>query len=320
MDRKTRNVLSRFSPLALVIAVFLLFSFLIPDLWLSWYNFSGMLEQAVALGMAALGLTISLVVGEFDMSVGSMVSIGSMVSMMMIAGDKPIIVAVLLTVLIGALGGVVNGFIRTVLRIPGVIPTIGTQSVFAGIALLINSGNMVYGSGKNFTTFTRLGRGYVIGFPIAAIIFLLVAAMVWFFVTKTRNGRAAQMVGGNDVACGLSGIPVNRYIRMGFIICAMLGAVGGIMAAARSGSGNPKAGVDLFLDALIAVNLGSAFVAEEQQEYSVVGTTIGVLFIIMTINGLQLMGKGFHVQCIMRGILLILARALFASKGRLLKG
>ena len=316
MDRKTRNVLSRFSPLALVIAVFLIFSFLIPDLWLSWYNFSGMLEQAVALGMAALGLTISLVVGEFDMSVGSMVSIGSMVSMMMIAGDKPIIVAVLLTVLIGALGGVVNGFIRTVLRIPGVIPTIGTQSVFAGIALLINSGNMVYGSGKNFTTFTRLGRG----FPIAAIIFLLVAAMVWLFVTKTRNGRAAQMVGGNDVACGLSGIPVNRYIRMGFIICAMLGAVGGIMAAARSGSGNPKAGVDLFLDALIAVNLGSAFVAEEQQEYSVVGTTIGVLFIIMTINGLQLMGKGFHVQCIMRGILLILARALFASKGRLLKG
>ena len=99
----------------------------------------------MALGMAALGLTISLVVGEFDMSVGSMVSIGSMVSMMMIAGDKPIIVAVLLTVLIGALGGVVNGFIRTVLRIPGVIPTIGTQSVFAGIALLINSGNMVYG-------------------------------------------------------------------------------------------------------------------------------------------------------------------------------
>lgn len=319
MDKRTRNVLSRFSPLALVIAVFLVFSVLIPDLWLNWYNFSGMLEQSVALGMAALGLTVSLIVGEFDMSVGSMVSIGSMVSMMIIAGDRPLTAAVLLTILVGAAGGAVNGLIRTVLKIPGVIPTIGTQSIFAGIALLINSGNMVYGSGKSFQPFTRLGRGYVMGVPVAAVVFLMVIGCVWFLVAKTRNGRAAQMVGGNDAACGLSGIRVNRYIRMGFIVCAVLGAAGGIMAAARSGSGNPKAGADLFLDALIAVNLGSAFVAEEEQEYSIVGTTIGVLFIIMTINGLQLMGKGFHVQCIMRGVLLILARTLFASKGRLLK-
>lgn len=304
----------RFSPLVLVILVFLLFSIWIPRLWLSWYNFSGMLEQAIGLSLTALGLTVSMIAGEFDMSVGSIVSVGSMVCMMVIAKDHAIVTAFLSVLMFGFACGLINGLIRTVGKIPGVIPTIGTQSIFAGIALLLNNGNMVYGSGKNFDSFTNIGRGSIVGFPISGFILIIVTIMVWISISKMKLGRLFIMIGGNTKSCELSGLKTNTYIRYAFILSGLLAAIGGFMASARSGSGNPREGVDLFLNALIAVNMGGAFIAEEEGEYSVLGTIIGSLFITMTINGLQLTGQGYHMQCIIRGVLLILARVLFALK------
>ena len=307
--KKVIGFVAKYGSAILMLGAFLYFSIRIPDIWLTSYMLSSIVEQSVSLGLVALGLTIVSAHGEMDMSIGSVVSLGAMQSMMCIASNRPIWTAVLLTVVCGAAIGVVNGFMRTKMRIPGMIPTIGMQSAIAGVALMVNNGNMIYGSGEHLKAYTQMGRGYIGAISVPALIFVAIALVVWFVMAKMKQGRLFYMIGGNADATALSGIKVNRQVLKGYVFCAILGALAGVMASARSGSGNPEAGVDLFLDGLIAVTLGSTLLTDER-EYRAVGSIVGALFITMMINGLQLIGQGNHMQCIMRGVLLLLGLVL----------
>ena len=307
--KKVIGFVAKYGSAILMLGAFLYFSIRIPDIWLTSYMLSSIVEQSVSLGLVALGLTIVSAHGEMDMSIGSVVSLGAMLSMMCIASNRPIWTAVLLTVVCGAAIGVVNGFMRTKMRIPGMIPTIGMQSAIAGVALMVNDGNMIYGSGEHLKAYTQMGRGYIGAISVPALIFVAIALVVWFVMAKMKQGRLFYMIGGNADATALSGVKVNRQVFKGYVFCAVLGALAGVMASARSGSGNPEAGVDLFLDGLIAVTLGSTLLTDER-EYRAVGSIVGALFITMMINGLQLIGQGNHMQCIMRGVLLLLGLVL----------
>ena len=307
--KKVIGFVAKYGSAILMLGAFLYFSIRIPDIWLTSYMLSSIVEQSVSLGLVALGLTIVSAHGEMDMSIGSVVSLGAMLSMMCIASNRPIWTAVLLTVVCGAAIGVVNGFMRTKMRIPGMIPTIGMQSAIAGVALMVNDGNMIYGSGEHLKAYTQMGRGYIGAISVPALIFVAIALVVWFVMAKMKQGRLFYMIGGNADATALSGVKVNRQVFKGYVFCAVLGALAGVMASARSGSGNPEAGVDLFLDGLIAVTLGSTLLTDER-EYRAVGSILGALFITMMINGLQLIGQGNHMQCIMRGVLLLLGLVL----------
>lgn len=307
--KKVIGFVAKYGSAILMLGAFLYFSIRIPDIWLTSYMLSSIVEQSVSLGLVALGLTIVSAHGEMDMSIGSVVSLGAMLSMMCIASNRPIWTAVLLTVVCGAAIGVVNGFMRTKMRIPGMIPTIGMQSAIAGVALMVNDGNMIYGSGEHLKAYTQMGRGYIGAISVPALIFVAIALVVWFVMAKMKQGRLFYMIGGNADATALSGVKVNRQVLKGYVFCAVLGALAGVMASARSGSGNPEAGVDLFLDGLIAVTLGSTLLTDER-EYRAFGSIVGALFITMMINGLQLIGQGNHMQCIMRGVLLLLGLVL----------
>ncbi|MEG2263876.1 MAG: ABC transporter permease [Acinetobacter sp.] len=307
--KKWLSFVAKYGSAILMLGAFLYFAIRIPDIWLTPYMWINVIEQSVSLGFVALGLTVVSANGEMDMSIGSIVSLGSMLSMICIVTNQSIWIAVALTLLCGAAVGVLNGFMRTKMHIPGMIPTIGMQSAIAGVALMLNGGNMIYGSGQFIKNYTQLGRGTIGMVSIPAMIFVAVALMIWFVLAKMKQGRLFYMTGGNASASMLSGIRVNRQVLKGYIICATLGALAGVMAAARSGSGNPEAGVDLFLDGLIAVTLGSTLLTEER-EYTAIGSIIGTLFITMMINGLQLTGQGNHVQCIMRGVLLLVGLVL----------
>ena len=157
--KKILSFIAKYGSAILMLGAFLYFCIRIPDIWLTPYMLTSVIEQSVSLGLVALGLTIVSAHGEMDMSIGSVVSLGAMLSMMCIASDRPIWIAVLLTVLCGAAIGVANGFMRTKMRIPGMIPTIGMQSAIAGVALMVNNGNMIYGTGENLKAYTQIGRG-----------------------------------------------------------------------------------------------------------------------------------------------------------------
>ena len=176
--KKVIGFVAKYGSAILMLGAFLYFSIRIPDIWLTSYMLSSIVEQSVSLGLVALGLTIVSAHGEMDMSIGSVVSLGAMLSMMCIASNRPIWTAVLLTVVCGAAIGVVNGFMRTKMRIPGMIPTIGMQSAIAGVALMVNDGNMIYGSGEHLKAYTQMGRGYIGAISVPALIFV---ALRWWY-------------------------------------------------------------------------------------------------------------------------------------------
>lgn len=307
--KKILSFIAKYGSAILMLGAFLYFCIRIPDIWLTPYMLTSVIEQSVSLGLVALGLTIVSAHGEMDMSIGSVVSLGAMLSMMCIASDRPIWIAVLLTVLCGAAIGVANGFMRTKMRIPGMIPTIGMQSAIARRGA---DGQQrqhdLWHRGKPEGLYPDRPRLYC-SLSLPALIFAVIALGVWFVLSRMKQGRLFYMIGGNADATALSGVKVNRQVLKGYVLCAVLGALAGIMASARSGSGNPEAGVDLFLDGLIAVTLGSTLLTDER-EYRAIGSIVGALFITMMINGLQLTGQGNHVQCIMRGVLLLLGLVL----------
>ena len=135
-------------------------------------------------------------------------------------------------------------------------------------------------------------------------------------MSKTRQGRLFYVIGGNKEASRLSGVQLHLNVILAYVICGALGAFAGLMSAARSGSGNPEAGINFLLDGLIAITLGSTFLTEER-EYKALGSVVGALYITMMINGMQMMGCGNHQQCIMRGVLLLVGLTLsFAAAHR----
>lgn len=310
MKHKAVTFISKYGTAILIVLSFAFFSIKMPDIWLTSYVMITILEQSVSLGLVALGLTVVNAAGEMDMSIGSIASLGSMITMFLIVGEQSIPVAIIATLLIGAAIGFVNGFMRTKMRIPGMIPTIGTQIAVAGIAMMVNSGNIIYGGGHALDTLTTMGRGYLgENISIPAIIFLVVALLVWFMMSKTRQGRLFYVIGGNKEASRLSGVQLHLNVILAYVICGALGAFAGLMSAARSGSGNPEAGINFLLDGLIAITLGSTFLTEER-EYKALGSVVGALYITMMINGMQMMGCGNHQQCIMRGVLLLVGLTL----------
>jgi ribose/xylose/arabinose/galactoside ABC-type transport system permease subunit len=301
--------------MVMIMGLFVYFSFLMPDIWLTTYNLMNLVEQTVSLGLVALGLTVVRAAGEMDLSVGSMVSLASMLSMGLIMAGRPIWLAIVIALFAGLSVGFVNGFMRTTMRIPGVIPTIGSQGAVAGIALIYNWGNMIFGRGPAVDAFCNIGRGYIGPISIPAAIFLVVAFVIWFLLNRTKYGRLLYMIGGNPEASRLSGVKVNRHIRLSYIMCGILAASSGIMMTARIGAGNPLGGNDLLLDGIIAVMVGSTVLAGEQ-EFNPVGSIVGAFFVTLVMTGLQMIGKGYHVQCILRGVLLLVALTLFSLQRR----
>ena len=314
-NRKVYLTISRLGSVVMMLGLFIYFAILMPDIWLTTYNFMNLIEQTVTLGLLALGLTVVRAAGEMDLSVGSMVSFASMLSMGFVMAGRPIWLAIMVALFAGLCVGFVNGFMRTNLRIPGVIPTIGSQGAVAGLAMIYNWGNMIFGRGPAVDAFCNLGRGYIGPISIPATIFLMFALIVWFLLNKTSYGRLLYMIGGNPEASRLSGVRVNRCVRLSYILCGILAGCSGVMMTARIGAGNPLAGSDLLLDGIIAVMVGSTVLAEEQ-EFNPIGSIVGAFFVTLVIAGMQMLGQGYHAQCIFRGLLLLVALTLFSLQRR----
>lgn len=314
-NRKSYLLISRLGSIVMIVGLFLYFAISMPDIWLTTYNMTNLIEQTVCLGLVAQGFTIVRAAGEFDLSIGSTASLTSIISMGLIMEGKPIGFAVFICALVGIAVGLTNGFMRTTLRIPGVIPTIGSSSFIGGLAMIYSWGNMIFGRGENVDRFCMLGRGYIGPISIPALVLGIAFIIAWYLLKKTRYGRLLYMIGGNAEASRLSGVRVGACITLAYVICATYSSMTGLMLSARIGAGNPLAGGDLLLDTIIAVMVGSTVLAEEQ-EFSPLGTIIGSFFVTLVMTGMQMNGQGAHLQYLLRGILLFTSLALFALQRR----
>lgn len=306
---------SRFATIIGLVAMIVVFSILSPKAFPSVYNFTNVLNQASLVMILAGGLTLAVIVGELDLSVGFAASLhGILVTGFIVHNQMPIPVAVLMVMLIGAVIGVVNGLIVTKLRVNSVIATLGTGTIITGLAFAYSSGVPIVAGVPEAFLQLSLGR-WLWGIPNNIVVMVLVLGVLWLLVEKSALGQEIQAVGGNAGAARLSGIDVDRIKIVGFTISGICAALTGILLASRLGSGTASAGDSYLLTAFAAVFLGSATLRDG--EFHIFGTFIGALIIAFGFNGLNIFGAPTFSQYIFQGSILIIAVSL-SSLGRML--
>ena len=275
-------------------------------------NFTNVLNQASLAMILAGGLTLAVIVGELDLSVGFAASLHGILVTGFIVHDKlPIPLAVLLVLGAGALIGLVNGLIVTKLRVNSVIATLGTGTIITGLAFAYSAGVPIVAGVPEAFLQLSLGR-WLWGIPNNIVIMAVVMAALWVLVERTALGQEIQAVGGNANAARLSGINVDRIKIIGFVISGSCAALTGILLASRLGSGTTSAADSYLLTAFAAVFLGSATLRDG--EFHVLGTFVGALIIAFGFNGLNIFGAPTYSQYIFQGAILIVAVGLSSPR------
>ena len=309
------SIFARYATILGLVAMIVVFSFLSPQAFPTFNNFINVLNQASLAMIIAGGLTLAVVVGELDLSIGYAASLHGVLVTGLIVHDKlPIWLAIAIVLALGALVGVVNGVIVTKLRVNSVIATLGVGTIIVGLAFAYSAGvPIVAGVPEGFLQLA-LGR-WLFGIPNPIIVMALVMAALWALVERTAIGQEIQAVGGNPIAARLAGIGVDRIKILGFIISGVCAALTGTLLASRLGSGTTSAADSYLLTAFAAVFLGSATLRDG--EFHVLGTFIGTLIIVFGFNGLNIFGAPTFSQYVFQGAILIVAVAL-SSLGRML--
>jgi ribose transport system permease protein len=308
-------IFARYATIIGLALMIVIFSILSPDAFPTLNNFVNVLNQASLATIIAGGLTLAVVVGELDLSIGYAASLHGVLVTGLIVHDKlPIAFAIIIVLALGALIGVVNGLIVTKLRVNSVIATLGVGTIIVGLAFAYSSGvPIVAGVPEGFLQLS-LGR-WLFGIPNPIIIMAVVVVGLWVLVERTAIGQEIQAVGGNPIAARLAGINVDRIKILGFVISAVCAALTGALLASRLGSGTTNAADSYLLTAFAAVFLGSATLRDG--EFHVLGTFIGTLIIVFGFNGLNIFGAPTFSQYVFQGTILVVAVAL-SSLGRML--
>jgi simple sugar transport system permease protein len=304
----------RINELGLVAAILILavgLSIAAPG-FASEYNLWSILRDGATVGIVAWGVTLVIVSGEIDISVGPAVAFWSVV-IAQVAG--PLGVGLLPGVLISLVGGLViggfAGWLRASLEIPSFIVTLGLWSAYRGMAQFMTNALPVPVASNAFMDLLADSIGPV---PTPVVIFFVLFAVFYFVSTRTSLGRSIFAVGGNARAAMLSGIKVERVYIAVFAITGLLAALVGLLLTARLGSGNSGAATGLEFDAIAAVVVGGTSLSGGRG--SMLGTLLGVIFIAVIGNGLILLGVNSYLQDVVSGGIIVLSVLINILLGR----
>lgn len=267
-------------------------------------NLLTLLRQVSMYGIASIGMTFVILLGDIDLSTGTVVSFVNIICayMMVNMGIHPVI-AVLVSLVASTLIGVLNGFMVSSVGIPAIIATYATQTAFLGLAYIICGGMPISGFSDGFAV---IGQGYVGAVPIPVIIMAVCFAVGSFILNKTYFGRYFYAVGGNVEAARLSGIRVGRIKYLVFAISGFFAGLSGIVTLSRTASGNASAGANGFeFEVITCVVLGGVSVSGGIGKMS--GVVAGTFIIGALKNGMVLMNIDSYTQKIVLGIVLAIA-------------
>ncbi|MBN3527636.1 ABC transporter permease [Paenibacillus apiarius] len=316
------NFSFRYGAIIVIIGVVAFFSLRLPYFFSS-ANLADILRSISIVTFVAIGVTLSLIVGGFDLSVGSTVSLTTVVTAsLMIWYEMPLVVVIIVPLLVGAAIGCINAFFIVQMRIPDLLATLAVMYIAAGIHKTYTKGYTVYNNmqfedgtkapGKMYESFLQLGKGEVsfglFTVPIPVLLMLIAIIGVHVTMKYSRFGRQMYMTGGNEEAARLSGIRINRIRTIAYILSGMFASIGGLIYAARVGSGQIDAGSPLLMEAVAAVFVGfSVFGAGKP---TIIGTFLGSVLIGVLVNGLTMMNLQYYTHDIVKGAILILALAV----------
>ena len=303
----------RLSQLGIILAfivIVAIFSILKPQVFLSMENLTNIVKQTAVASVVGFGMTIVMLAGGIDLSVGSIIPMCGVVAALLLAQGIPIPIAILAALLLGTLFGFINGFVSVRWKIQPFLVTLGSMSVARGLALIFSGGKTVYIDNKLFLNI--MGRGNIGPVPVLLIWTLVFLVISWALINRSTYGRRVRAVGGNETAARQSGVRVGRVKTIAFMLSGFFAAFAALMMAGRLSSGLPSVGVGMELDAITAAVLGGTGFAGEGG--SMIGTLFGALVLGTITAGLTILGVDPYVQLVVKGIVIVLAVILASSR------
>ncbi len=311
-DNLLKRMFLRVGVLPFFLGIALIVFTIMSDKFLTMQNLVNVGRQSVYLILVSLGQMLVLISGGFDLSVGTVIALSSVVSATVMVAMVPVFPdAVWLAIAIGALAGFgaalvvggINGIGVAVFEVSPFIMTLGVSSVGAGLALFLTGGVPVSGLPYAFGNVFGFGRFW--GVPVPVIVATVCVAVMWVFMARTRLGAQIYAVGGNIKAAHLSAINTKRTLMMAYILCSLIAALTGLLLTARVESGEANLGGTIALESIAACVI--AGVSLRGGLGRVENVVLGGFFIILVQNGMNLAQVSSYMQMVLLGALLILA-------------
>jgi ribose transport system permease protein len=297
-------MMQRLLPFLSLIVLFVALALASPH-FLTQTNLSNVARQTAVINIMSLGMTMIIVAGGIDLSVGAILAMSGVLGVMAMAHGMPVAAGITIGVGTGLFWGFLNGFLTTRLRIAPFIVTLGTLGIVRGLTLMLTNGLPVQGAPPGLSF---LGEGNLLGVPFVLWVVLICAAATHGILEHTRLGRYAFAIGSNPDAAVYAGVPVAFDTTAIYALGGMLAGLAGMIEASRLMTGQPTAGNGYELQAIAAVVIGGGSL--RGGEGSVIGTLIGALIMGLLANGSDLLGVSPYLQQAIIGAVIILAVTL----------
>jgi ribose transport system permease protein len=273
-------------------------------------NLTNVLLQVAVLTIVALGMTLVILTEGIDLSLGPVLGLCGVAASLLVVSGSPLPVAILVALAIGAAFGVLNGSLVAIAGMPPFIVTLGAFGIAQSIAVVLTQGNSVTRLPDYYRWFND---GAFIGIPVPILATVLLFAVTWLLLYRTKFGRYVFAIGGNKQALKLAGTRVALYHVMVYVYAGVLAAIASFIMTARMNAAHPTIGVGIEFDAIAAVILGGT--SFEKGRGGIGGTVVGALAVGVLRNGLNLLGVGAEWQVAIVGVVIIGAVALDSLRG-----
>ena len=299
---KAKTLVKQRAIWAFLVLMLIFFSIMSKN-FLSVRNLLNVVKQVSIYGIASVGMTYVILLGGIDLATGSIISFVNILAayLMVNMGVNPIL-AVLISLVASTLIGFLNGIIIAEIKMPALIVTFASQTIFAGLSYIICNGTPI---SRFPDSFLMLGQGYVGPIPIPVILMVICFAIGAFILIKTYFGRYFYALGGNEEAAELSGIHVKKVKCLVYSLSGLFAGIAGLVMLARANTGQPNAGVGYEFDVITCVVLGGVSVNGGSGKIS--NVIAGVLIIGVLSNGMVLLNVSSYMQMVIKGIILLLA-------------
>ncbi len=286
--------------LGLIIMIFI-FS-VSTDNFLSLSNFINLLRKASLQSIVAVGMTLVIISGQIDLSVGSIVAFSAVLNAFFLKNGIPVSISILVSVISCGLWGLTNGVITAKFKLHAFLVTLAMMTLIRGITYLMTGGYAIGGLPKEFG---NVGSGFIWKIPFPIIYMVVIYSLGAFLMRMTPFGRAVYAIGGNKEAARLSGINVEFTTTMTFVITGILCGISGVIVSSRLLAGTPVIGIGWELDIIAAVIIGGTNIFGG--EGKLVGTLIGILFIAILKDGMIHLDVSPYVQQVIQGFVILVA-------------
>lgn len=283
-------------------------------------NLMSILQAVAVVAILGAGVTLTLAVGGFDLSIGAVAASSVMAaSYAMIVWQLGAFWTVLLVLLLGACVGLLNALLIVRLKVPDLLATLSMMFLLSGLQLIPTGGRSIASGlilpdgstapGRYDPDFLRIGRSLLFDVvPLPVVILAMVALVLHVLTERTRFGRLLFATGGNELATRLAGGATERLRTWAYVISGTLASLGGLVVAARVGRGDVSSGASLLMDSVAAALIGFAVLGLRRP--NVLGAVVGAVFVGVLLNGLTMLNAPYYTQDFVKGAVLVGALAL----------